>query len=175
MTTDPLAPVPEPGIGFKIGKYTITASIGHGAMATVYQALDQSNHEVALKVFREGSGVSQIMLERFRREAEATKKLRRHPHILTVYATGHVGPFHYIVMELIPDNRTFEDLIEEDSVGTTDILAIGCKIASALQYAHGHNIVHRDVKPSNIMIDELASRFCPTSEWRNSSTGRGAR
>lgn len=149
-------PVPgAPGVGFRIGDYVILDTLGHGSMANVFLARDSTGHEVALKVFQEGPGVSPTMLERFKREAEASKKLRRHPNIMKVYATGQDGIYHYIVMEPIRNSRTLESLMESSSLSVDEILTIGVKIARALHYAHTRNIVHRDVKPSNIMIDEF--------------------
>lgn len=146
---------PAPGKGVRIGDYVIIDTLGHGSMATVYLARDSTGHEVALKVFQEGPGVSPTMLERFKREAEASKKLRRHPNIMKVYATGQEGIYHYIVMEPVRNSRTLEDLMEAQPLTIDEILSIGVKIARALHYAHCRNIVHRDVKPSNIMIDEF--------------------
>lgn len=144
-----------PGKGFKIGEYLISESLGHGAMATVYLAIDATGHEIALKVFSEGPGVSETMLERFRREAEASKKLRRHPHIMTIYATGKDGPYHYIAMESVRKSKTLEDAMENTPMSLNMVVQIIIKIARALQYAHMHHIIHRDVKPTNIMIDEF--------------------
>lgn len=153
--TDTTGAPKAPCKGMVIGEYTILELLGHGAMATVYLAVDSTGHEVALKVFQEGPGVSETMLERFRREAEASKKLRRHPHIITIYATGRDGPYHYIAMELIRRSKTLEDALETTPISIQAIVQIAIKIARALQYAHMHHIVHRDVKPSNIMIDEF--------------------
>ncbi len=133
----------------------IVDTLGHGSMATVYLARDATGHDVALKLFQEGPGVSPTLLERFKREAEASKKLRRHPNVMKVYATGKDGPYHYIVMEAIRNSKTLEDCTERGLLDQTAILQIIIKIARALHYAHSHNIVHRDVKPSNIMIDEF--------------------
>jgi serine/threonine-protein kinase len=144
-----------PRPGFKIGEYVIEEVLGHGAMATVYLARDTTGHEVALKVFQEGPGVSKTMLERFRREAEASKKLRRHPHIMTIYITGKEGPYHYIAMEYIKRSKTFEAALESTPMSLQTVVHVIIKIARALQYAHGRNIVHRDVKLTNIMIDEF--------------------
>ena len=145
----------RPGKGFRIGEYEIIETLGHGSMATVYLAQDPTGHEVAIKIFQEGPGVSPTMLERFKREAEASKKLRRHPNIMKVYSTGQDGVFHYIVMEPIRKSRTFEDAVESGQLDRDTILGIIIKIARALHYAHGRNIVHHDVKPSNIMINEF--------------------
>lgn len=144
-----------PGLGFRVGEYTVIGELGHGSMATVYLVRDRTGHELALKLFKESQGVSTTMLERFRREAEATKKLRRHPHILTVYATGQEGRVHYIAMEKVQGSRTFQDMLEREAPNQRKILSLIAKIAGALQYAHEHNIVHRDVKPTNIMVDEF--------------------
>ncbi|HMO52333.1 MAG TPA: serine/threonine-protein kinase [Kiritimatiellia bacterium] len=147
--------VPGPGKGFRVGEYVIDRSLGHGSMATVYLARDATGHEVALKVFQEGPGVSATMLERFRREAEASKKLRRHPNIMKVYATGHEGSYHYIVMEPVHNSRTFDDCITNTPMPIEDVVGVIIKIARALHFAHTRNIVHRDVKPTNIMMDEF--------------------
>ncbi len=144
---------PEPG--FRIGEYVLEKSLGHGAMGTVYLAKDGTGHEVALKLFQEGPGVSATMLERFRREAEAAKKLRRHPNIMKVYATGQQGIYHYIVMEPVRHSRTFDDVISDGPTEINAILATIIKIARALHFAHSRHIIHRDVKPGNIMIDEF--------------------
>jgi len=149
------APPQVPGKGMRIGGYTIQETLGHGAMATVYLANDSTGHELALKVFQEGPGVSETMLERFRREAEASKKLRRHPHIMTIYTTGKDGPYHYIAMESIRRSKTFEDALENTPMSLNTVVQVMIKIVRALQYAHMHHIVHRDVKPTNIMIDEF--------------------
>lgn len=148
-------PASYPRKGFRIGEYVITDLLGHGAMASVFLATDSTGHEVALKVFQEGPGVSETMLERFRREAEASKKLRRHPNIMPVYATGRDGPYHYIAMESVRHSRTLETVLETSMPDTRQLMDIVIKIARALQYAHTHHIVHRDVKPTNIMIDEF--------------------
>ncbi|HMP73483.1 MAG TPA: serine/threonine-protein kinase [Kiritimatiellia bacterium] len=144
-----------PGKGFRLGEFILEKTLGHGSMATVYLARDATGHEVAIKLFQEGPGVSPTMLERFRREAEASKKLRRHPNIMKVYATGQEGPYHFIVMEPVFNSRTLDDCMETEPLPANDILAIVIKIARALQFAHSRNIVHRDVKPANIMVDEF--------------------
>ena len=144
-----------PGKGFRLGEYVIVDKLGHGSMATIFLARDATGHDVALKIFQEGPGVSPTMLERFRREAEAAKKLRRHPNIMKVYATAKDGPYHYIVMEPIKNSKTFEDLLEVTPMSIEGIVQISIKISRALHYAHGRNIIHRDVKPTNIMIDEF--------------------
>lgn len=144
-----------PGAGFRMGDYTIQGVLGQGAMATVYLATDSGGEEVALKVMVEGAGVSATVLERFRREAEASKKLRRHPNILTVYTSGREGPYHYIAMENIQRSKTLESALESTAISMADVVLIVIKIAHALHYAHSRRVLHRDIKPSNILIDEF--------------------
>jgi serine/threonine protein kinase len=139
--------------GLNLGGYRVVGRLGHGAMADVYDAVDSTGHEVALKVFQSGGSMSYTMLERFRREAEATKILRRHPYILTVYASGHEDHFHYIAMEKIKDSRGLNSYLHQKPP-TEEILKIGLKIAEAIQYAHDHQIIHRDIKPTNILLNE---------------------
>ena len=144
-----------PGRGFRLGEYVIVDTLGHGSMATVFLARDSTGHEVAIKIFQEGPGVSPTLMERFKREAEAAKKLRKHPNIMKVYATGREGPYHYIVMEPVRQSKTLEDLLESGQLGQKAVVQVIVKIARALHYAHTHNIIHRDVKPTNVMIDEF--------------------
>ena len=147
--------VPFPEVGFQIGEYAIKGILGHGSMSTVFLASDGTGHEVALKVFQESPNFSPMMIERFRREAEASKQLRHHPNIITVFATGQEGPCHYIAMQRIIDCMTFELLMEKERLTIEHVARMTIKLARALAHAHSQNIVHRDIKPCNIMIDQF--------------------
>ena len=125
--TDPGRAPAYPGVGFRLGEYVIKDTLGHGSMATVFLAEDGTGHDVAIKIFQEGPGVSPTMLERFRREADATKKLRRHPNIMKVYATGKQDLWHYIVMEPICNSCTLEDALENTELTIEAIVRLMLK------------------------------------------------
>lgn len=144
-----------PEAGFKIGEYVIESMLGHGSMSTVFEASDSTGHRVALKVFQESRRVSDSMMERFRREIEASKQLREHPNIITVFGAGQDEKIHYIAMEKISDSRTLEAAMETDSLTIDQVTEFAIKLARALAYAHDRNILHRDVKPTNIMLNSF--------------------
>jgi hypothetical protein len=149
---------PRPGTpapGFRIGEYTILGMLGHGSMSTVFLARDATGHEVALKVFQDDADVSATLRERFRREVEAGKKLREHPNIITTYATGRDGSFEYIAMQRVDGSRTLSDVIHHEQAPIARIVGYIIRIARALAFAHQCNILHRDVKPANIMINRF--------------------
>ena len=126
-------------------------------MGLVFKAADEENHEVALKVMEESPVSDAESLERFRREAEATQKLSSHPSILSVYETGCVGTTHYIAMELVPEACTLDDLFRQGPLPEKRALDISIKIADALSFAHRCGVVHRDIKPTNVLIDDSGS------------------
>lgn len=145
--------VSYPERGFHIGEYAILDMFGHGTMSTVFRASDTTGHEVALKVIHETEQISETILERFRREIEASKQLREHRNIVTTFTTGKDRDFHYIAMQKVESKQTLEHIIQETLIPIPDGVELVCKIARALAFAHNNNILHRDIKPSNILID----------------------
>jgi len=134
----------------KIGRYQILGELGRGAMGVVYRALDPNiGRELAIKTIhldlQEGEAV-----ERFRREAKAAGNLS-HPNIVTIYDAGEDEGVFYIAMELL-SGETLQEKLKKGSMTVGDMVAIVAQIAAALDYAHGRNVVHRDIKPGNIMI-----------------------
>ena len=135
-------------------RYKIQEKIGNGGMATVYKALDQIlNRYVAVKVLQEEFTTDEEFIKRFNAEAQSAARLI-HPNIVSVYDVGQEYNIYYIVMELI-QGKTLKQIIEEDGhLSWKWAVNIAIQIASALEMAHKNNIIHRDIKPHNIMITE---------------------
>ena len=133
-------------------RYEIIRKIGDGGMAFVYEAKDRLlNRTVAVKVLRPEFVDDEEFLGKFKREAEAVASLS-HPNIVNVYDVGEDGKVHYIVMEFV-DGQNLKDIIKNE--GTLDeytALDITKQIAKALGAAHKKGIIHRDIKPHNILI-----------------------
>jgi serine/threonine protein kinase len=140
----------------RLGKYEILEEIGRGGFATVYKARDtELDRLVALKVLHPYWGEDQSFVDRFRQEARAAARLR-HPNIVTVHDAGEIQGQLYIAMEYLP-GHTLRELLEVEGALTLDqALPILEQLARALDYAHGQEVVHRDVKPSNVMVEETA-------------------
>ncbi|HVE45950.1 MAG TPA: Stk1 family PASTA domain-containing Ser/Thr kinase [Acidimicrobiales bacterium] len=135
------------------GRYEIVRPIARGGMAEVYLARDQLlDRPVALKVLFPELSVDRSFVERFRREAQAAANLS-HPNIVSVYDWGEEGDTYFIVMEFI-DGRPLSSVIRSQGKLLPDrAAAIGADVAAALSFAHRHDVVHRDVKPGNVLID----------------------
>ena len=132
-------------------RYAIQGKLGEGGMATVYLAEDLKHHrKVAVKVLR--PELSAILgAERFLKEIEVTANLQ-HPNILPLYDSGEADTFLYYVMPYIEGDTLRDKLDREKQLGVEEAVKIGEAVASALQYAHEHDIVHRDIKPENILL-----------------------
>ena len=135
-------------------RYEILEIIGKGGMATVYKAQDKMlKRYVAVKVLREEFTTDEEFIKRFNTEAQSAASLT-HPNIVSIYDVGIQNNIYYIVMELI-QGKTLKQIIDEDGVLPWKwALNVAIQIASALEVAHKNNIVHRDIKPHNIIITE---------------------
>lgn len=138
-------------IGQQFGPYKITEKLGEGGMAVVYKGYQQSlNRYVAIKVLRQELAQDEEFVARFRREALAVADLD-HPNILHVYDAGFVQGMYYIVMAFV-DGGSLRDLVSQGSLEPEYALSIASQVADALHHAHQRGIVHRDVKPNNILL-----------------------
>ena len=133
-------------------RYELIESIATGGMGRVWRAHDvELNRQVAIKVMFEHLRSDPESVRRFRREAQASAQLV-HPHIVAVYDTISTDAIDAIVMELVEGMTLRDHLDLNGPVGATELRRIGTELASALQCAHSHGVVHRDVKPANILL-----------------------
>jgi len=139
--------------GYRVGPYRIEAEIGAGAQATVYRAHDTDRgRDVALKVLSFDLAHDETLRARFAREARVVSGLG-HPAVVPVHDTGEVAGQPYICMALI-DGGTLQGRLEaEGALAAAEVLPVLRRVAAALDHAHGAGLVHRDVKPGNILID----------------------
>jgi len=133
--------------------YRIVAIIGHGGMGTVYRAIQLSlDREVAIKVLLRKYADVPRFVSRFEREASALAALN-HPHIVAVIDRGRVEDMYYLVMEYV-HGRTLRYFIKSDLLSVERCVEIAMEVCQALEAAHAQGIVHRDIKPGNILVQE---------------------
>ena len=150
-----VASVGGPGslIGAMLGEYEVEALIGRGAMGTVYLARDTKlNRLVALKVLLGSLARTPSLVKQFHREARAAAPLK-HPGIVRIYSAGTEGGTPYIAMEFVDGEPLDRFLKRRGKVSWQVALHVGAKLAQALDCAHRGRVIHRDVKPSNVMLD----------------------
>src|SRR6478609_148590 len=134
------------------GRYQLGDRLGSGGMSTVYKAVDRVlERTVAVKVLAEHLSDDEKFVARFRREALAVAKLI-HPNIVQVYDTGVDHDRHYIVMEYVEGRSGAQLLQARGRLGPETAVEIGAQSCAGLEYAHRQGIIHRDVKPGNLMI-----------------------
>jgi Protein kinase domain len=135
-------------------RYHLDRKVAGGGMGTVFAATDQKlNREVAIKILADHLADDESFVERFRREARAVAGLG-HPNIANVYDYGEDGGCHFIVMELAPGRDLARVLREEGPLEPKRVVPIVMQICAALGHAHAAGIVHRDVKPANVILDD---------------------
>jgi eukaryotic-like serine/threonine-protein kinase len=133
-------------------RYELVRHVARGGMAQVYLAKDLLlDRPVALKVLIPELSVDRSFVERFRREAQAAANLS-HPNIVPIYDWGEGERTYFIVMEYV-DGRTLSQLIHQGPLDAEQAASIAADVAAALEFAHRHGVIHRDVKPGNVLID----------------------
>lgn len=136
------------------GRYVVLEKIGTGGMSDVYRAKDQKlNRFVAVKVLKQEFSENRNFVSKFRVEAQAAAGLM-HPNIVNVYDVGEEEGIHYIVMELV-EGITLKKYIEKKvRLTTKEAISIAIQVAMGIEAAHNNHIIHRDIKPQNIMISK---------------------
>ncbi|MEX2219261.1 MAG: serine/threonine-protein kinase [Phycisphaerales bacterium] len=140
--------------GQKIPGYKIMGKLGAGAMATVFKARQLSlDRIVAIKVLPRKFTQNPQFIERFYAEGRAAAQLN-HPNIVQAYDVGKAGDYHYFVMEYVDGRTVYDDILKHKRFLPPEAIDICIQIAEALQHAHERGLIHRDVKPKNIMINQ---------------------
>ena len=133
-------------------RYRLIEKIGEGGMARVYRAWDSLlNRAVAVKVLKEQMTGDSAFVKRFRREAQAAAGLS-HPNIVNIYDVGEEQGVHFIVMEYLDGKNLKEHIREKGKLHATEAVSIAIRIADALAEAHAAGVIHRDIKPQNIIF-----------------------
>ncbi len=137
----------------RIPGYKILGKLGSGAMATVFKAQQITlDRLVAIKVLPRKYNENAQFIERFYAEGRAAATLN-HPNIVQAYDVGKAGEYHYFVMEFVDGRTVYDDIVKHKRFAESEAIDLTIQVAQALQHAHERGIVHRDVKPKNIMIN----------------------
>ena len=135
------------------GRYRIARELGRGGVSVVYAARDtQVGHDVALKLLVPSPATANQTRERMRREVNAVRRLA-HPNIVAVYDFAEDGPYGAVIMELVDGEDLDRRVRRSGALPPDDVVRVGSEVAAALAAAHRHGILHRDVKPKNILLD----------------------
>ncbi len=144
--------------GTRLGPYEIVAPLGAGGMGEVFRATDtRLGREVAIKVLPQHLSANPEVRARFEREAKTVSSLN-HPHICTLHDVGREGDTDYLVMELV-DGETLYQRLAKGALPAAEVLRLGGQIADALDRAHRAGVVHRDLKPGNVMLTRSGAKL----------------
>src|SRR3984957_17518090 len=144
--------------GTKLGPYEIGASLGAGGMGEVYRALDtRLDRTVAIKILPQQLSADPVGRQRFEREAKTISRLN-HPHICVLHDIGQQDGIDYLVMECV-EGETLAKRLEKGPLPLEQVLKYGMQIAGALDKAHRSGVVHRDLKPHNIMLTATGAKL----------------
>jgi serine/threonine protein kinase len=144
--------------GTKLGPYTIQSPLGAGGMGEVYRARDtRLERTVAIKILPAHLSDNPVAKQRFEREARVISSLN-HPNICTLHDVGHQEGIDYLVMEFL-EGETLADRLTKGPLSPEQILKYGIQICEGLETAHKKGVVHRDLKPGNIMLTKSCAKL----------------
>ena len=144
--------------GTRLGPYEIIAPLGAGGMGEVFRARDtRLDRQVALKVLPQHLSAHPEVRARFEREAKTISSLN-HPNICTLFDVGREGDTDYLVMELV-DGETLHERLQKGALPGPEVLKLGAQIAEALDRAHRAGVIHRDLKPGNVMLTKSGAKL----------------
>src|SRR5262252_515375 len=144
--------------GTRLGPYEIVAPLGAGGMGEVYRARDpRLGRDVAIKVLPQHLSANPEVRTRFEREAKTVSSLN-HPNICTLFDVGREGDTDYLVMELV-DGETLAQRLARGALPAAEVLRLGAQIADALSRAHRAGVIHRDLKPGNVMLTKSGAKL----------------
>jgi len=143
----------------QIGDYDVQAVLGRGGIGVVYRGTDRVlGRDVAIKVLRSDLADNESLRERFLREARAAASLR-HDHVVAIYGVGDHAEQPYLVMEYVPGGSLADRLLRKGKLSCAEVVRLGIEVASGLAAAHAKGIVHRDIKPGNVLWDVESGRY----------------
>ncbi len=144
--------------GTRLGPYEIVAPLGAGGMGEVWKGRDtRLERDVAIKILPPGFAADEQFRARFDREAKTISSLN-HPNICTLFDVGHEDDVHYLVMELI-EGESLADRLKKGALPLDQVLRFGAQVADALDRAHKQGVVHRDLKPGNVMLTKTGAKL----------------
>ena len=141
------------------GRYSLRDPLGSGGMADVFLAYEEDlERDVALKILKEQYADEEAFVERFRREAQSAASLN-HPNIVRIYDWGGTenGEASYIAMEYAPGGTLEHRILEDGALPPQKAVEVASQIAEALGFAHERGVIHRDIKPQNILLSALGN------------------
>jgi len=160
-------------VGTRLGPYEILSPLGAGGMGEVYRARDtRLGRDVAVKVLPGHLMANAELRARFEREARAASSLN-HPHICTLHDVGHEGDIAYLVMELV-EGETLAERLTRGPLPASDVVKFGAQIADALDRAHRAGVIHRDLKPGNVMLTKAGAKLLDFGLARATALGAAA-
>jgi serine/threonine protein kinase len=148
----------DPWIGSRIGEYSVDRLLGVGGMGKVYCATDSSGGRVALKLVKEDYARDETFRRRFYREARIAQTVK-HPNVVSVVATGEQDGLPYMAQTFIDGYSLDEKLKRDGALDVASAVRIGTDVAAGLEALWGAGMVHRDVKPANILLDESETAY----------------